>query len=149
MHPTTYRIRLLFRHPSLDFKDAREALSKIPGLNLGRLMNAGEERVSPLGRKLEGKYFDSRWGFDFETSDAWRKSEDESICHAIEDMLQKLSPYKKLLDELASKGCALQLIVSIGVDSNTAHGFCPDLLQKLCDLNFSLWFDLYPPDPVT
>jgi hypothetical protein len=79
-------------------------------------MNAREERDLRLRRKLKGKYFGSRWGFDFETTDAWRKSEDHSISDAIEGMLQKLLPYKSLLDELVSKGCDLQLIVSVGVD---------------------------------
>jgi len=76
MHSSTYRIYFLFVHASLDFNNTRTALSKIPELNAGRLMNAGKERVSRPGRKLKGKYFGSRWGFDFETTGAWRKSEE-------------------------------------------------------------------------
>ena len=149
MSPCKYRFRFLFIHPDIDFTEARRTLSAIPRIQTSYVSTAGQGRISHRGEKLEGKYFDSRWGFDFETSDAWRKSEDESIADAIEGMLQKLSPHKSLLDELANKGCDLQLIVSIDVEGNTAHGFAPALLQKLSDLHLTLWFDLYLANPVT
>jgi hypothetical protein len=55
-------------------------------------------------------------------------------------------PYKELFNFLDQKGCELQLILSIGVDYNTAHEFGSSLLQKISDLHLNLWFDLYPHD---
>jgi hypothetical protein len=146
MHPYTYRIRFLFVHPTMDFTPVRDELSKIPGLNSSTVATYGQERYSHTGQKLSGTYRDSRWGFDFETSDEWRKSEGESIPEAISSIVSKLYPYKELLVSLSDDGADLQLIVSWYVDRNVADRLPLEIMRKLIELRLTPWFDLYPPD---
>ena len=148
MHPYIYRIRFLLIHPTLNFSKTKDELMNVPGLNPGRPLNYGEERISHKGEKLEGTYFDSRLGFDFETSEKWHRSEDQSAADAIDEILEKLEPQKQMLNNLAKSGCDTQLILAIGVDSNTGEIFKPELMRRLFEFNISLGFDLYPPDKV-
>jgi hypothetical protein len=76
----------------MDFTPVRDELSKIPGLNSSNVATYGQERHMHTGQRLSGTYRDSRWGFDFETSDEWRKSEEEPMPDAISSMVSKLSP---------------------------------------------------------
>ncbi len=146
MHPYTYRIRFLLIHPTMNFSKIRDELTSVPGLNSGRPMNFGEERFSHKGEKLEGTYFDSRWGFDFETSDEWRKSEDQTASNSINEILERLEPHKQRFNNLAKSGCDIELILVIGVESNTGEVLKPELLRRLSEFNISLGLDLYPPD---
>ncbi len=130
----------------MNFSKTRDELMNVPGLNTGRPMNYGEDRISYKGEKLEGAYFDSRFGFDFETSNKWRSSEDQSAADAIAEILKKLEPHKQMLNDLSKSGCDTQLIVAIGVDSNTGEIFKPELMRCLSEFDISLGFDLYPPD---
>jgi len=109
-------------------------------------MNFGNDRVSPLGAKLEGTYFDSRWSFDFHTTDEWEKSEIKSAPEEITDIIEKLTPHKQVFTELANQGCRTEVIITIGVDSNTSEAFTPYLMRRLSDFDISLAIDLYPPD---
>ena len=114
MHPYTYRIRFLFWHPTLDLSEVCNKLGEIPGLNTNRPANFGADRFDLKGNRLEGKYFDSRWGFDFNTGHEWQKSADNELSDTIEELLSKLLPYKTLLNDLSEKGCALDMIVALG-----------------------------------
>src|SRR5262245_8458804 len=133
MHPYTYRIRFLVIHPTMNLLSVKDELSNVPGLNPGRLMNFGYERVSHKGEQIEGTYFDSRWGFDFEASDQWHSSDNKTAPDAIEEILGKIEPYKELFRELAKSGCDTELILSIGLDNNAGELFTQTLLQRLLD----------------
>jgi hypothetical protein len=109
-------------------------------------MNYGEERVSHKGEKLEGTYFDSRLGFDFETSEKWRSSESQTASDAVDEILEKLDPHKQMFNDLAKSGCDTELVLTMGVDSNTGEVFKPKILRRLSEFEISLGFDLYPPD---
>jgi hypothetical protein len=146
MHPNTYKIRLLFRHDTLDFTEVRDALSAIPGIHIGRLMNFGQDRYTPTGRRLPGQYRDSRFGFDFWSGKEWAKSEVKDSSQAVEDILRKLQPHKQRLAALAAKGCELSIIVAVSVEANTSTHVSPDLAAKLAGMHMTLWYDLYPPD---
>ena len=146
MHPNTYKIRLLFIHKDLNFTDVRTQLSSISGIHFGRSMNAGEDQCLISGEKGEGKYYDSRLGFDFETAEAWSKSEEKDSRDAVDEILEKLRPHKNLLSELVGKDCSLSIIVSVGVESTTSVNVDPELAGKLCDFKINLSYDLYPPD---
>jgi hypothetical protein len=146
MYPYTYRIRFLFVHPTLDFTPIRNELSKIPGLNSSRVTTSGQERYTHTGKKLSGTYRDSRWGFNFETTENWRKSENERIPDAISSIVSNLLPHKDLLVKLSDDGADLQLIVSWYVDRNVADRLPLELMRTLSELRLTLWFDLYPRD---
>jgi hypothetical protein len=146
MHPHTYKIRLLFSHDTLDFTEVRDALSTIPGIHIGRLMNFGQDRYTPTGRRLPGQYHDSRFGFDFRSGDEWARSDVTDSSETVEEILRKLHPYKELLADLAAKGCRLSIIVAVGVDANTSTHISPELAAKLADMHITLCYDLYPPD---
>lgn len=128
----------------MNFSEVRNELVHVPGLNPGRLMNFGEQRISHAGKVLEGTYFDSRWGFDFGTSAEWCRSENQSAVDAIDDILSKLEPYKKMFDDLSKSGCDIELILAISVSGNTGEVFKTKLLQRLSEFKISLGFDLYP-----
>ena len=146
MNPYTYKIRFLFIHPDMDFSAIRDLFSSIAGINTAHVSTAGQERHSHKGERLEGKYFDSRWGFDFETKKEWNHSEEKSSAVAIDEMLTKILPHKQKLFELHESGCNMQVIIAIGVNENTSEGFPPELLCKLADIKLNLWVDIYPPD---
>jgi hypothetical protein len=146
MHPYTYTIRFLFVHPTLDFTSAKGELSKIPGIKTSHLSIRGQERYTHTGQRLSGTYRDSRWGFDFETSDEWRKSEEERLPDAISGIVSKLLPHKELLVRPSDDGADLQLIVSCYVDRNVADCLTLEVLQRLRELRLTPWFDLYPRD---
>jgi hypothetical protein len=111
-------------------------------------MNAGEDRYTHTGKRLEGKYRESSFGFDFETTDAWAKSEEKDSGDAIDEILETLRPYKTLLNDLAAKGSRLSIIVSVGVNENTSVNVTPELAEKLVELSVNLSYDLYSPDTV-
>ena len=121
-------------------------LSAIPGIHIGRMMNFGEDRYTPTGRRLPGQYHDSRFGFDFSPDHEWVRSDATNSSDAVAEILNKLRPHQQLLSDLASKGCELSIIVSVSVDANTATHVNPDLAAKLSDMHMTLWYDLYPPD---
>jgi hypothetical protein len=143
MHPYTYKTRFLFTHPSMDFTATRDMLTGIEGIHTARISTAGQERYMHTGQKLEGKYHDCRWGFDFETGEEWNKSEEKSATEFIEEMLAKLESYKSHFNELAAEGCELQLIISVYVDRNVSEGFTPAFMKKLADFDLELWIDMY------
>jgi hypothetical protein len=146
MYPYTYRIRFLFVHPTLDFTPVKGELSKIPGINSSQVRTYVQERYTHTGQRLSGTYRDSRWGFDFETSDEWRKSEEERLPDAISSIVSKLLPHKDLLIKLSDDGADLQLIVNWYVDRNVADCLPLEVLHKLSELRLTPWFDLYPRD---
>lgn len=148
MHPNTYRIRLLFWHQDLNFTETQNELSVIPGIRIHRPMNAGEDRYSYTGKRLEGQYFDSRLGIDFETNEDWARSEERDSSDAVDGILETLRPLKDLLNDLADNGCSLSIIVSVGVDENTSVNVSPELAKKLSEFSMNLSYDLYPPDEV-
>jgi hypothetical protein len=140
-----YIIRFLITHPSLNLNEVKEALSKIPGAIPGKVSNAGEERIQArTGEKLGGIYFDSRWGFSL--TEEWKNGEEEELHVYLEKVADTLLPFKDYLLSLKEKGCDMQFIVSVYVESNMGETLSADLLQKFAEVGVGLGFDLYPPD---
>ncbi len=148
MHPHTYKIRLLFRHDEMNFTEVRNTLVDISGIHLRPAANFGEDRYMHTGQRLEGQYKDSRLSFSFEEHDEWTKSEERDSSEVVAEILEKLRPHKDLLNELASKGCDMDIIVSVGVEQNTSVTVVPELAKELVEMNMNLSYDLYPPDKV-
>ena len=145
MNPYSYRISLTLRHSSEKLTEVSEQIIKLfPEIIPGQLCNIGEDRMTPIGRKLEGMYTDSRFSFAF--SEETYNSKLKTLEDSINEVLEKLILCKDLLLKFTSKNGSIEFFIGLFVDANSGIVLDTDLIKRLADLKIGLGFDIYPPE---
>ena len=146
MYPYKYKISVRLRHPALNLTTiSQQIFALLPEISLGKVDNAGDERITPKGKKLDGRYWRSSFGFAF--SEDTTNTEERSLEEAISDTLAKLEPCKKLFQEFVKGGSSIEFFIGVFIDENSGIVLHPELIHKLSEFNIEIQLDIYPPDP--
>src|SRR5262249_49410680 len=129
------------RHSSSSLKDVYEKLTAISGIIAGRNTNLNEQRTSPDGKELEGKYDESYCTVSF--SNEWSSSDARDLESSLSEAIESIGP---ALPQIKSSGSRAEFFIGLAVESNSGLTLDTNLLQKLADEKIELSFDLYPPD---
>ena len=139
MQNFSFVVALRVWHPRID----PAVISATLGLPPSRQSKAGEPRVTPKGRSLQGSYAESYWSADPFGRGEYRSHEDK-VEDVFMDVVETLAPHKDFLLSLRDQGARLHLQVSTHSNRNYALVFAPDLLSKCADLGICLVHDAYP-----
>lgn len=132
-----FKISLRFHHPAEDLSAATVEFDLAPL----RQWTVGEQRLSPKGTPLEGRWKASYWTANLHT----RADEElEAALLRIGVWLDEHAAF--IARHLASGGWAGLFIGVFLQSSNAGFALGPTLLARYAAIGFALEFDLYGPD---
>ena len=130
-----YRFSLRLRHPTRDLASDAVGL----GLTPTRVWRAGEPRTTPKGTVLDGLRYASYWTAPLTEG----VSREIRLAKAIDGALDRLSPHRDLLLDIAADGGKAELFIGWFIhDGNSGDDFGWRLLARLADLRLDLGFDV-------
>src|SRR5262245_21485980 len=93
--PRHFHVMLFIVHPTMDPSEITAAL----GLEGHIVHPVGEQRRTPKGTLLPGKYRDTRWrhSMRYEIKDQW-------FAHAVAELVDRLVPHRTFLRHLRATG---------------------------------------------
>lgn len=145
MNPYDYKISFRLRHPSLNLTTVSQKLSQLlPGISMGTLWNAGEEKITPRGRKLGTLNHESVMSFAF--SHEAETSDQKTLEQSISETLIKLKPCAGLFHSFAKEGGSIEFFIGVFMDRNSGIIFKPELMRRIAALHAEIQLDIYPPD---
>jgi hypothetical protein len=134
----SHTLSLSIVHPSLD----PASVTQVLGLKPQRTWLAGEQRSTPKGTPLQGRYAEGYWATDpFEYG--WQASTDMQIEDALEELVSFLEPHAAFLRQISSGGI-VKVWVSSQSTRNYAFELSPSMLGRLASLGATLVHDVYP-----
>lgn len=141
-----YHISFRISHPTRDLSETWTKLQEIPSVQLGRMWKVGDPKKTPKGQPLEGVYKNSYLYFEFDKE--WQSAllNEDDLPEAIETFVDKLYPYKELLQELVATGGALYFYIGCAFERGAGMDFHDELIAKLADLKISFGINFYPSD---
>ncbi|MDH5612121.1 MAG: hypothetical protein OEY66_06655 [Gammaproteobacteria bacterium] len=132
MNPYTYVISLRVKHPTQDLSYLDSLLEiKAKG---GWL--AGEQRMTPKGTILDGRYTDSYW-YSVITNDP-EESDNIDIETSLEEWTNKLSTHSAELNRITNEGGTIEYFIWIYCDRNLGIDISPNLMKNISSLGISL-----------
>ena len=132
-----FRISLRVRHPSTDPKTISTAL----GIEPKRSWKAGEPRLTPKGKPLEGIYRDTYWVADI-AAGRWPNN----LNTAIDDALTRLVRFRSFLHNMRAEGGTVELFIGWFFENQSGGVLSHDCLALAGDLQIDLSFDVYSPE---
>jgi hypothetical protein len=138
MNANSYKISLAIRHPSLDPAEVTATLGLVPG----RCYAVGDDRTSPTGRVIGGRWSESKWGrvlFDGN----WPSI---SLAVALRKVLDTIEQHSIFFQRIRSEGGATVISVGWFFEGMSGDLFDCRLLQKFADLSLDLELHVYPPE---
>src|SRR5213075_663764 len=109
----SFQVTLAISHPSIDPSDISRALSLAPS----RQTRAGQQRVTPTGKLLNGTYLFSSWGHDFDTRAV------NDLSEFLPGLLDRLTPHATYFLELVRDGGNVELFCGVFADGNWDESF--------------------------
>jgi hypothetical protein len=138
MNKRQVTIWLRISHPSWRADVFTKKLKLLPWSSC----SAGEQRVTPTGVKLKGKYPNTCWYYCFVED---RHIDDTSIV--VDQLLDKLHDKTAFLKKILKSKGRLEVIVSIVSPVDFAETFPKEVIFKMGKLGIELSFDVYLGDP--
>jgi hypothetical protein len=129
-----YKVRLLIHHPNID----PDRITEILGLTPQVTAKAGSVRKAPNGVVLPGLHKFSVWSHSF------RVEGHRHFFTDVEKMIDRLEPHKTLLNEIASSGGSIYLIVDMPGDVNLGSTLGWRYMARLFDLHIDLGIEVFP-----
>ena len=103
---------------------------------------AGESRVTPTGRPLEGVRRDSYW---YSRLSGGQSSKTQTLSRALGQVVEELEPKRQVLLDFVDDGGEAELFIGWFFDEgNSGDVFPHQLLRQLADLCLDVAFDVYP-----
>ena len=101
----------------------------------------GEDRLTPKGNPLPGKYKHS----------FWRRSlvapNDDELEQSLASTAEQLEPYSRFFIDLMADGGSARLFIGLFLEQeNIGIEISPELQGRCSRLGISLGFDIYGPD---
>ena len=127
------RVSLYIEHPTEDLSSLSEKL----GFPIFRIWLSGDQRKTPRGDLLEGKYTCSY-------SCIRLNDEDRDIIDLIEEFLEVANQYRTEFQALSETGGYFSLNIFDVSDGRLAIVFETELLQRLASMHFSLGLEKLP-----
>jgi Domain of unknown function (DUF4279) len=132
-----FRISLRVRHPYVDPAEITKTLAFEPS----RFWRGGETRRTRAGRPLSGLSRDTYWTADI-SAGRWPNG----IDGAIQNCLQRLTPFRSFFLKIRADGGAVELFVGWFFENQSGDTLSHRCLALAGDLQIDLSFDVYPPD---
>ena len=108
--PRRFGVALFIVHPTMDPADITAAL----GLEPAHARRVGDERTTPKGTVLPGRYPDTRWRYSVR-----HEVRGQHFRHHVAALLERLVPHKPFLAEIrAGGGNAMLIIAFLGDDGH-------------------------------
>lgn len=134
MNPFRYRFSLRLRHPSMAPEDISAAL----GMEARFQWKAGDRRITPKGRSLDGTFESTYW-----CSPAF-EAQGLDLADALSSHLRALESHQEFLVDFASTGGSIEYFVAWFSDGlNTGLTLNWELLKRLSALKVDLGLDVY------
>jgi hypothetical protein len=132
-----YKVSLAIMHPTMPAVRISEALRMEPDHSGTR----GEDRLTPKGNPLPGKYEQS----------FWRRSlmvpNDGELEQFLASGLVQLEQYSKFFTDLKAGGGSARLFIGLFLEQeNIGIELSPEFQGRCSRLGISLGFDIYGPD---
>jgi hypothetical protein len=130
-----FDLDLFIVHPTLDPAEITAAL----GLAGHFMHRVGDQRRTPTGTPLPGKYRDTRWRhcIRYEINNQW-------FAGALTTLMNQLVPHKAFFGSLRSTGGRACVIIKfLGDDGYFGDQISADVLARLVDLDLGLGIECY------
>jgi len=132
-----FSLSLLITHPKMD----PEIISKELGLVPKSFWKVGEQRKTPKGDILDGRYKESKWSH---WSDYKSKDSDYTISKTLDEYIDYLRPHKLLFRKIVREGGDSQIILRFPGDKNNGDTINYNTLKILCELNINFGVEVFP-----
>jgi hypothetical protein len=129
-----FDVELFIVHPTLTPREIDAALGLIPSF----AHCVGDQRKTPKGTLLAGKYPDTRWRHSrrYETPDQW-------FADKIAELVSCIDPQKAFFEKLRSTGGRASVIVQFLGDGYFGDEIPRDTLARLVDLELGLGVECF------
>ena len=127
-------VELLIAHPTMSVAEISAAL----GLEAHFAHSVGEERSTPKGTILQGRYRDTRWRYSvrYLLNDQWFAGE-------IEALIQLLMPHKAFLHHVRASGGTTQVIVQFLGDGYLADSVPVGTIAMIAELQLDFGIECF------
>ena len=134
---TFFNITVLVKHPDIDTREISRELKLDPF----RSWNAGDNRKSPKGTPLSGKWSYSSWNYVFH----FKKDEaDRLVSEELSDIVSKLHGKRKFLNNITDTGGGVTIYVQMPGVFNIACKIDCQTIKMICELKAKFGFEVYP-----
>ena len=132
--PRRVDVELFIVHPTI----APENISAALGLEAHFVHRVGDQRKTPKGTLLEGKYHDTRWRhcIRYELRDQW-------FADKISALVDRISPHKEFLRHLRATGGRITIIVQFFGDGHLGDNVPSNTLAKMTDLQLDFGIECF------
>jgi hypothetical protein len=129
-----FDVELFIVHPTLDPAEIDAAL----GLDAKFAHRAADQRRTPKGLPLPGKYRDTRWRHSrrYETPDQW-------FADKVAELIDCLEPHKPFLKNLRLTGGKASILVQFLGDGYFGDEIPRDTLARLVNLELDLGIECF------
>jgi|ERR1700733_616830 len=136
----TFRIRLLFRHPTIDPALITQALGVEPTTQA----RVGD-RVRPArdGSLRHGIERESAWGLSAEYRDAYRDT-DPNLNERLTSFLEPLMPHAAVVRKLAAESTLANVDLEFPGQYHFGGELSPNVLRKVYNLGLTLGIEVFP-----
>jgi hypothetical protein len=132
--PKRYDINLLIAHPSL----SPVAITRGMRWRPVAAHEAGTPIRTPDGTVLPGRYFDTRWRYE------WRhQTHGQHFAWALEKAVALLEKRAPFLRQVVASGGRVSLTVQFLDDGYFGDAIAPDLLTRIARLGISLGIEVF------
>jgi hypothetical protein len=129
-----FNVALFIVHPTIDPAEITAAL----GLEGHFVHPVGEQRKTPKGTLLPGKYKDTRWRHRVR-----HDVKDQRFAAAVVTFVDRLAPHKAFLHDLRSTGGRAMIIVQFLGDGYFGDEIDRDTLARLVDLELDFGLECF------
>jgi hypothetical protein len=129
-----FKVELLIVHPTMDPAEIAAAL----GLEGHFTQRVGDQRKTPKGTLLPGKYRDTRWRHCVRHA-----IKDQWFAEAVTQFVDRLAPHRAFLRDLRSTGGKAHVNLEFLGDGYFSDAIPRDVLSKLVDLELDLGLASY------
>ena len=129
-----YSVTLMIKHPRLD--PAR--ISQELGIDPDHSWAAGEDRRTPAGSPLPGKYPTSYWAFSTKTYD------NRCFFDSVAELLNRLEAAPNFIRSIADGGGTTFINVGLFGGQNIGDAVSSSLLARFVELKVGLGIEVFP-----
>ncbi|WP_244508550.1 DUF4279 domain-containing protein [Litoreibacter albidus] len=129
-----FDVELLIRHPKLSADEITKTLDLTPDVSF----NVGEQRVTPVGTTLDGKYRHSSWSL------SWQFVSEKRFFACVESVLNKLKPKQSFFVQIAEEGGKTMLNLKLYGRVHSGDVGTMKLIEALKQMEILLGLEVFP-----
>lgn len=135
----TFCASLCITHPSIDPETISIKLGQIPTTS----RRAGQQRVTPTGRRLNYKNKETYWSLRLHEEKVLT-SKNIELEASLQEWIDRLQPQEAFFLELINSGGYIELFIGWFAEGNNfGASLPPTLLRQATKLNIAIGLDIY------